>query len=76
MGQLQRVALARLFLRDPTLVLLDEPTAHLDAESEGMVNEGIRSLAEGRTLVLVTHRPAPGVDRTLTLAAGRIRESS
>jgi ATP-binding cassette subfamily C protein CydD len=75
-GQLQRVALARLFLRDPALVLLDEPTAHLDAESEGMVNEGIRGLAEGRTMILVTHRPAPGVDRTLTLAEGRIRESS
>ncbi len=75
-GQLQRVALARLFLRDPGLVLLDEPTAHLDAESERMVNAGIRSLAEGRTMVLVTHRPAPGVDRVLVLDAGRIREAS
>jgi ATP-binding cassette subfamily C protein CydD len=76
MGQLQRVGLARLFLRDPGLVLLDEPTAHLDAESESMVNAGIRNLTEGRTMVLVTHRPAPGVDRVLALAAGRIRESS
>jgi ATP-binding cassette subfamily C protein CydD len=76
MGQLQRVALARLFLRDPGLVLLDEPTAHLDPESERMVNAGIRNLTEGRTTVLVTHRPADGVDRVLALAAGRIREAS
>lgn len=76
MGQLQRVALARLFLRDPGLVLLDEPTAHLDAESERMVNAGIRNLTEGRTMVLVTHRPAAGVDRVLALAAGRIHEAT
>jgi ATP-binding cassette subfamily C protein CydD len=76
MGQLQRVALARLFLRDPGLVLLDEPTAHLDAESERMVNAGIRSLTEGRTLLLVTHRPASGMDRVLALTAGRIREAT
>jgi len=75
MGQIQRVALARLFLRDPSLVLLDEPTAHLDPESERLVNAGILSLAEGRTVVLVTHRPAPGVDRSMILEAGRIRES-
>jgi ATP-binding cassette, subfamily C, bacterial CydD len=73
MGQLQRVALARLFLRNPGLVLLDEPTAHLDAESERLVNAGISSLAEGRTMVLVTHRPAVGVDRVLALSAGRVR---
>jgi ATP-binding cassette subfamily C protein CydD len=72
MGQLQRVALARLFLRNPGLVLLDEPTAHLDAESERLVNAGISILAEGRTMVLVTHRPATGVDRVLALAAGRV----
>jgi ATP-binding cassette, subfamily C, bacterial CydD len=74
-GQLQRVALARLFLRDPRLVLLDEPTAHLDAESERMVNAGIRTLTEGRTLILVTHRRASSVDRVLRLTAGRVHEA-
>ena len=69
-GQIQRVALARLFLRNPGLVLLDEPTAHLDAESERMVNAGIRSLTEGRTMVLVTDRLVPSAGRVLTLAAG------
>jgi ATP-binding cassette subfamily C protein CydD len=75
-GQLQRVALARLFLRDPGLVLLDEPTAHLDAESESMVNAGIRSLTKDRTMVLVTHRPADAADRVLGLSDGRVREAT
>ena len=56
-GQIQRVALARLFLRDPPLVLLDEPTAHLDAESAGLVAGGVAVLFRGRTTVLVTHKP-------------------
>jgi ATP-binding cassette subfamily C protein CydD len=73
-GQLQRVALARLFLREADLVLLDEPTAHLDAESERAVAEGIRSLAAGRTLIVVTHRAgwAEGVDRTLLVSGGSV----
>jgi thiol reductant ABC exporter CydD subunit len=57
-GQRQRVALARVFLRDAPLVLLDEPTAGLDAESEAAVIEAIGRLAEDRTVVLVAHRPA------------------
>jgi ATP-binding cassette subfamily C protein CydD len=68
-GQAQRIALARLFLRSPRLLLLDEPTAHLDAESEGLVNASIASLAEGRTLILATHRPAPMVDRSIRMRA-------
>jgi ATP-binding cassette subfamily C protein CydD len=69
-GQVQRVALARLFLRSPKLLLLDEPTAHLDALSEEYVNASILELAEGRTMILVTHRPAPNVDRSLAVRAG------
>lgn len=57
-GQTQRVALARLFLRSPRLLLLDEPTAHLDAASEELVNGSIRKLAAGRTMITVTHRLA------------------
>jgi thiol reductant ABC exporter CydD subunit len=57
-GQRQRVALARAFLRDAPLLLLDEPTSNLDAESEAAVIEAVRRLAEGRTVVLVAHRPA------------------
>jgi ATP-binding cassette subfamily C protein CydD len=73
-GQIQRLALARLFLRDPSIVLLDEPTAHLDAESALLVEEGIAALSEGRSLVLVTHRAAPRIARVLHLEGGRLRE--
>jgi thiol reductant ABC exporter CydD subunit len=69
-GERQRVALARAFLRDAPLVLLDEPTANLDGETERQVIESIRRLCEGRTVVLVAHRPGlwPLADRVLSLA--------
>jgi ATP-binding cassette subfamily C protein CydD len=75
-GQIQRVALARLFLRAPSLVLLDEPTAHLDPESERLVLDAILVLAEGRTMVLATHRPAPAeqAPRVLLVENGTVRE--
>jgi thiol reductant ABC exporter CydD subunit len=57
-GERQRIALARAFLRDAPLLLLDEPTATLDGETEHDVVEAIRRLAHGRTVVLVAHRPA------------------
>ncbi len=73
-GQIQRVALARLFLRNPGLVLLDEPTAHLDSKSALAVEAGIAVLTKGRSFLLVTHRPAPQVPRILVLENGRFRE--
>jgi ATP-binding cassette, subfamily C, bacterial CydD len=77
-GQAQRVTLARLFLRKPSVVLLDEPTAHLDEESAHLVGEGIRSLSAGRTTILVTHKPltAGTMDRILLLRDGKIEELS
>ncbi|WP_269855450.1 thiol reductant ABC exporter subunit CydD [Streptomyces sp. RPT161] len=57
-GQRQRLALARAFLADRPLLLLDEPTANLDGETEAVVVEAVRRLAEGRTVILVVHRPA------------------
>jgi ATP-binding cassette, subfamily C, bacterial CydD len=57
-GQRQRVALARAFLRDAPLVVLDEPTAGLDPRTEAAVIAAIRRLADGRTVVLMAHRPA------------------
>ena len=56
-GQRQRVALARAFLRDAPIVLLDEPTANLDADTAAGVLEAIRRLARGRTVVMAAHRP-------------------
>lgn len=54
-GEAQRVALARIFLRDPALVLLDEPTAHLDLETEARVMRAVLDFAAGRTLLIATH---------------------
>lgn len=73
-GQAQRVALARLFLRDPGLILLDEPTAHLDEALQGRVMDEILSFARGRTLVLVTHSStvAQRFPRVIRLVNGRL----
>ncbi|WP_328582820.1 thiol reductant ABC exporter subunit CydD [Streptomyces sp. NBC_00370] len=70
-GQRQRLALARAFLADRPLLLLDEPTAALDGETEAGVVDAVRRLAAGRTVLLVVHRPAllAVADRVVTLAA-------
>ncbi|MFE7928772.1 thiol reductant ABC exporter subunit CydD [Streptomyces sp. NPDC057456] len=57
-GQRQRLALARAFLADRPVLLLDEPTAALDGETEAEVVAAVRRLAAGRTVLLVVHRPA------------------
>ncbi|PAZ09428.1 ABC transporter [Streptomyces sp. SA15] len=57
-GQRQRLALARAFIADRPVLLLDEPTAALDGATEGEVVEAVRRLAVGRTVLLVVHRPA------------------
>ncbi|WP_461082962.1 thiol reductant ABC exporter subunit CydD [Streptomyces deserti] len=57
-GQRQRLALARAFLADRPVLLLDEPTAALDGQTEAEVVEAVRRLAVGRTVLLVVHRPA------------------
>ncbi|WP_433788583.1 thiol reductant ABC exporter subunit CydD [Actinoplanes sp. CA-252034] len=56
-GQRQRIALARAFLRDAPVVLLDEPTANLDTDTAGEVMAAIRRLAHGRTVIMAAHRP-------------------
>jgi ATP-binding cassette subfamily C protein CydD len=73
-GQRQRIALARAFLRDAPLLLLDEPTAHLDPIVAGQILAVIQTLMAGRTVVLVTHRHGwpGGADRVLTLDHGRL----
>lgn len=54
-GQAQRIALARIYLRDAGLILLDEPTAHLDADLEMAVLDELKLFARGRTLIIATH---------------------
>jgi ABC-type transport system involved in cytochrome bd biosynthesis fused ATPase/permease subunit len=70
-GQRQRIALARAFLRDAPLVLLDEPTANLDPETAAEVMAGIRRLAAGRTVIIAAHRP-----ELIALAGSEIRLSA
>ncbi|MEV8399484.1 thiol reductant ABC exporter subunit CydD [Streptomyces niveus] len=77
-GQRQRLALARAFLADRPLLLLDEPTAALDGETEATLVPTIRRLATGRTVLLVIHRPAllSVADRVVEVGGGRARGRS
>lgn len=73
-GQRQGLLLARLLLRDPKVLLLDEPTAMLDEVAERAVLDRLRNLAHGRTVVMATHRPAllEIVDRVIVLDGGAV----
>ncbi|MBU6265907.1 MAG: ATP-binding cassette domain-containing protein [Sphingomonadales bacterium] len=73
-GQRQALVLARALLRDPRVLLLDEPTAAMDVTSEQAVIAGLRQSAEGRTLIVSTHRLAllDVVDRVIWLDGGRV----
>ncbi|HEX2272929.1 MAG TPA: ABC transporter ATP-binding protein [Acidimicrobiales bacterium] len=76
-GQWQRIALARAFFRDAPFVILDEPTAALDAKAEHELFARIRSLLAGRTVLLISHRfsSVRSADRIYVLHDGRIVES-
>jgi ATP-binding cassette subfamily C protein CydD len=73
-GQAQRIAIARAFLKDAPLLLLDEPTAHLDPATESEVLDGLRRLAAGRTVILASHSAAARAfsGRLLDIRNGRI----
>jgi len=76
-GEVERLALARAFLRDAGLVVLDEPTANLDRRSAELVEDAIDRLRVGRTVLLVVHSPelTALADRVVTLTAGRLVEA-
>lgn len=76
-GQWQKLAVARALARDASLLILDEPTAHLDARAEYELFCGFRELAKGRTTILVSHRfTTLGIaDRILVMEGGRLVES-
>ena len=75
-GQIQRLALARAFLKDAPVLLLDEPTANLDRESEQLVLAALESLCQGRLVLMLTHRRASMLkaDQVLRLESGRLVE--
>jgi ATP-binding cassette subfamily C protein CydD len=75
-GQIQRIALARAFLKDTPLVILDEATAHLDLESETLIRQAIETLSAARTLIMVAHRlrTVKAISRILVLDHGRLVE--
>jgi ATP-binding cassette, subfamily C, bacteriocin exporter len=75
-GQRQRLAIARAFLKDPPILILDEATSDLDAESEFMVQQALADLMHGRTVLVIAHRLATvrNADRIVVVHEGRIAE--
>jgi ATP-binding cassette subfamily B protein len=76
-GQWQKIAIARAYMRDAQVMILDEPTAALDARSEFEVFQRFKDLSEGRTAVLISHRfsSVRMADRILVLADGKVEAS-
>ncbi|MEV4582873.1 ABC transporter ATP-binding protein [Nonomuraea jabiensis] len=76
-GEKQRLALARLLLKSPPIVVLDEATAHLDSESEAAIQRALKSALTGRTSLVIAHRLSTvrEADQILVVEAGQIKES-
>ncbi|HEX8094063.1 MAG TPA: ABC transporter ATP-binding protein [Jatrophihabitans sp.] len=76
-GEKQRIAIARLLLKAPPIVILDEATAHLDSESERAVQQALAGALQGRTSLVIAHRLSTirAADRVLVIDEGRIVES-
>lgn len=75
-GERQRLAIARLLLKAPSIVILDEATAHLDSENEALVQAALEVALEGRTSIVIAHRLSTiqKADQILVLDSGRIVE--
>ena len=76
-GQAQRLALARAFLKDAPILILDEPTSSLDPETESLLEESTHQLMEGRTVLIIAHRLNTifQSDRIIVIEAGRVIET-
>src|SRR6202008_1074580 len=75
-GQRQRLAIARAFLKDPPILILDQATSDLDAESEFIVQQALSDLMQGRPVLVIAHRLATvrNADRIVVVHEGRIAE--
>jgi ABC-type multidrug transport system fused ATPase/permease subunit len=73
-GQRQRLAIARAILRTPTILILDEATSQIDAESESLINKALAEFCQGRTSLLIAHRLSTvlNADRIIVMDSGRI----
>jgi ATP-binding cassette subfamily C protein CydD len=75
-GQRQQIALARAFLRDAPLLLLDEPAAHLDADTAARLDDAMTALTNGRTVIRISHDQRQTAGRVLILDHGRLSQAS
>ena len=77
-GQRQRIAIARAFIRDAGILILDEPLTGLDRDNEDGIRTALRRLMRGRTTLIITHDPATAQlgDRVLAIKNGKIREAA
>jgi ATP-binding cassette subfamily B protein len=75
-GEKQRVAIARVILKDPKVLILDEATSHLDSQSEALIQSAMEQVMQGRTSLVIAHRLSTvmGADRILVMDSGELVE--